>query len=90
MKNRVFTVIKMFAFAMTEFGNEFDSDKFEVQFFDMRDEFIESIEGDRKSVELFYGMLMEKGVSESNVLVLYCLKKFHLFRKKMRRFKRVG
>lgn len=84
-KERMLQIIKMFCFIMTESGTEYSPDKFEIQFFYIRDEIIESIDGSVKYIEIFSQMLTNKGVSEQNEVVLYLLKKTHLYRKKVKK-----
>jgi hypothetical protein len=79
-KDRMFVIVKMMAFAFSESGSDFVMDKFELQFYHIRDELIEAIEGDKGTVQSFHSMLMERGVWETNQLLLYLLKKLHLFR----------
>ena len=83
-QDKLFTIIKVLAFAMTESGPEFDNDKFDLIFYHIRDELIEAIKGDRKTVETFHSMFTDQGVCQKNSLLLYCLKKFHLFRLKIK------
>ena len=84
-KERMFVVVKMMAFAFSESGSDFVVDKFELQFYHVRDELVEAVGGDKATVQAVYHMLTDRGASESSQLLLYLLKKLHWFRQKKRK-----
>jgi hypothetical protein len=84
IKERIFAVTKELCFAMTESPEDYEPEKFNVEFFHVRDEVLEAVAPERTTVQALLGALGERMAYERNPQLLYCFKKFHLVKQHLK------